>query len=419
AEAPAGPPNVIVYVVDSLRADHLGAYGYAGGTSPALDRFAEQATLFLHPSAQSSWTRTGVASILTGADPWQHGVQGRLDALAEDVPFLPEVLAARGYRTAGFVTNGNLSAGFGFGRGFETYEHLPETTSEWVHVTSADLHARVLEWIDDGREDPRPFFLYIHSTDPHYPYRLDLGVEESVPLESPQWGSVARVVDLQLGRAQAEIGELEATVELYDREIAYNDHHFGLLVDSLRDRGLWRDALMVYTADHGEEFLDHGGWGHGQTLELEQLHVPLVIRFPRQSQGLRIGNLVSQNDIAPTILGYLGATWPDGRGQSLMPLVRPEPVPWNRVSLASLQLDGFSLASARFGTFFWIEKSATDGKFIHLTADPFGHRDQSASFPGWRDYLSAILARAPQPRASTAVTPDREVEKTLKSLGYI
>ncbi|MEO1366281.1 MAG: sulfatase [Acidobacteriota bacterium] len=423
-------PNIIFYVVDSLRADHLGVYGYPEDTSPELDRFAERAAVFRQASAQSSWTRTGVASILTGLDPWQHRVQGRLDALPENVHYLPQALRELGYRTAGFVTNGNLTAGFGFARGFDTYEHLPETDSDWVHVPSEELHARALSWLDsiaeEDRANPangaRPFFLYLHSTDPHYPYRLPLKgaagtLSDEDPASEQHWGSLERIVALQLGRAEAEPGELEATVELYDREIAYNDQQFGLLLDSLNLRGLLDPSLLVYTADHGEEFLDHGGWGHGQTLEIEQLHVPLLIKFPGQLRSFEIDNVVSQSDLAPTILAALASLQP-GRAQSLLHLMRENPTNWRRASLASLELDGFSLDSARWGSFLLIRELPEGRRFIDLNVDR--HGDRSEHFPAWAQYLSALLDGASAGGdASVTVEPDEEVEKTLRALGYI
>ncbi|MEM8934573.1 MAG: sulfatase, partial [Acidobacteriota bacterium] len=165
------PWNVLIYVVDSLRADHLGCYGYDRPTSPELDRFAADAVRFEQVVAQASWTRATVASMLTGLYPHAHGAVGREDVLAETTPYLAEILKAAGYATAGFVTNENVAALFGFGRGYDIYHHFPED-DELVehHVLSDALNDVLFQWLEE-RDPERPFFLYAHASDPHYPYR--------------------------------------------------------------------------------------------------------------------------------------------------------------------------------------------------------------------------------------------------------
>ena len=163
-------PNVLVYVIDTLRADRLGAYGYPLNTSPHLDSLARDGLLFTTTSiAQSSWTRTSVASIFTGLYPRSHGVNGRTDELSPDALTMAALLSASGYETADLVTNGNVSATFGFDLGFESYVHLREQRTEEVHVLSDALNEQAFAWLD-SRDVARPFFLYLHATDPHAPY---------------------------------------------------------------------------------------------------------------------------------------------------------------------------------------------------------------------------------------------------------
>ena len=163
------PPNVLVYLIDTLRADHLGAYGYEKGTSPNLDALAGDGILFTETMAQSSWTRSSVASIFTGVHPRSHGVNGRLDSLSPEAATMATRLADGGYATAAYVTNGNVSANFGFDLGFQTFVHLREQKTDEVHVLSDMLTTRAMTWLLH-RDTARPFFLYLHATDPHDPY---------------------------------------------------------------------------------------------------------------------------------------------------------------------------------------------------------------------------------------------------------
>jgi len=162
-------PNLIVYLIDTLRADHLGCYGYGRPTSPRIDQFASDATLFRNGYAQSSWTRSSVASIFTGLYPTRHRTNGRKDVLPDSAQTLAELLHEIGYTTAAFVTNGNVSRDFGLSQGFDVYDHLPEQSTREIHQLSDRLNERVFTWLEDASR-AGPFFLYVHATDPHAPY---------------------------------------------------------------------------------------------------------------------------------------------------------------------------------------------------------------------------------------------------------
>jgi len=329
--------NVLLYVVDTLRADRLGCYGYPRPTSPAIDALAAEGVVFDRAIAQSSWTTPATATLLTGRIPSAHGAVDVGAAIRPEVATLAEVLHARGYRTAAFVTNVNVRGGLGFARGFDQYVYLAEDRARpTVHVPADTLGARAIDWLDQ-RAGPGPFFLYVHASDPHAPYAARgtvPGRDGAAPTDRVSWsppparppGLPADADPLRLlrrapaTRTPAHVAYLRA---LYDREVAVVDAAIGQLMDALRARGLYDDTLVVVTADHGEEFHEHGGFEHGRTLYRELLAVPLIIRFPgARLAGRRIARLVGQIDVLPTLVARLGMPVPAGvQGRALTPVL--------------------------------------------------------------------------------------------------
>ncbi len=296
---PATPPHVIIYLVDTLRADHLGAYGYSRPVSPEIDRFAVEATLYEHAVAQSSWTRPTVASVFTGLWPHVHGVNSPRSKLPETAPTLAEVLRSAGYRTAGFVTNPNVSESTGLARGFEHFEFLEkEGNNDWTRAD--EINKAVFRWLD-AETAGSPMFLYVHTMDPHDPYdptpemreRFAPGVADDAPTRP-------------MGRHARDPDELAELVALYDAEIAFNDRHFGVFLERLRNLDLYDNAMVVFLSDHGEEFYEHGGWKHGATLHAESIDVPLIVKYPHATSGSRVAARAQQIDLLPTVLDLLG-----------------------------------------------------------------------------------------------------------------
>ncbi len=319
-------PPIIIYLIDALRADHLGIYGYDRPTSPNIDRFAADGIVFTNAQAQSSWTRTSVTSLFTGLLPQVHGVNGREDALAQPIDTMAEILRDAGYRPLGLITNGNVSATFGLDQGFKQYKHLGESRRQIsIHQLSHRINETVFDWFDSG-DLPRdkPLFIYLHATDPHAPYtppeafrkRFADGVD-------PEIGYIANVRAITTGTKPPSDDTRQGWIDLYDGEIAFNDHQFGLLMDKFKTLDLYDEALIVMLSDHGEEFLDHGGWEHGRTLYGEQLLVPLIVKLPgNKAAGTRVDAVAGQIDVLPTILDYLGIEPPSPLdGQSLLPLL--------------------------------------------------------------------------------------------------
>ena len=423
--ARAERPNIIIYLIDTLRADHLGVYGYHRPTSPNIDRFAADGVLFADAQAQSSWTRPAVVSLLTGLLPRSHGVRGRTDVLPDSIVTLAEMLAEQGYETTGLVTNGNVGPTFGIDRGFEHFRYFRESSARrGMHQSSDHLNQWIAIWLET-RASNKPFFLYAHSTDPHLPYappepfrrRFAADVDPEIG-----WRENARAITSGRGQASEQIRE--ALIDLYDAEIAFNDHHFGRLLDDLKARGLYDSSLIVLVADHGEEFLDHGGWEHGKTLYGEQLRVPLILKLPGgASAGTRVEAAVGQVDVVPTILDLLGIQGATLDGESLL----RAPLSDRRPLFASLSLEGREVrsVSSRGWKLILDSSSFTYSEPIelyHTAADPGEKVQLAGDRPFERQFLSQILGRLELDLAAVAGTeaeiPD-ELRRQLEALGYL
>lgn len=308
--ATGGRVNILVYLVDALRADHLGCYGYNRPTTPQIDKFASQAVLFENAQAQSPWTRASVASVFSGLWPETHGAQDREHILSDKTTTLAEILQRDGYATFGFTGNGNSHAPWGFGQGFESLLFIRGRAGQHF-ARSEEIHEAALEWIDQ-RDTAKPFFLWVHTIDPHAPYEApDPFRSEFAPnVTDSNAGSIGRLAELDRNHHTITQADIDTLINLYDAEVAANDASFGKLLDELRVRDLYDSTLIVFLSDHGEEFFDHGGWAHGKTLYSEMLDVPLIIKAPFQKDGLRLPDSAQHIDLLPTIVDYAGAPMP-------------------------------------------------------------------------------------------------------------
>lgn len=315
---------MVLLVVDTLRADHLGCYGYWRPTSPNVDRLASRGVLFEQVVSNCSWTRPSVASLLTGLYPRSTGVyKERFDALAPDLVTLAERFQEAGYATYGATANPTVNSDFGFDQGFD--EHLDcGAMWEWMledgehyrevaeTVTADQLTDRALTVLD--RHSAGPFYLQVLYIDPHTPY---------APPEH---------FDHPLNRRPHD------EVTAYDAEIAFADLHLGRLVD--RVLASYPDTLVVVTSDHGEGLDSHGGLDgsttHGYHLYDSTLRVPLIFHHPGLARGTRFLGQVQLVDLAPTILDLLGLELdPDFAGTSLAPVLfgrRAPPLAWHAFS---------------------------------------------------------------------------------------
>ena len=401
--------NVIFYVIDTLRRDRLGCYGYDRPISPNLDDFAARATLYLHAFGQSSWTKASMASVFTSTWPGTHGATGWKHKLAAEYETLPEVLRDADYQTVAFMTNPNMVQAYGFDQGFEDF--YPK-----LKISSEGVNRRAFEWLD-ARDTTRPFFLYLHTMDPHAPYRPPKEyVARFAPrtAEMPSWSP----------RWKWPLEAKPFLSDLYDGDIAHNDANFGTLIAGLKNRGVYENTLIAVFSDHGEEFKEHGRYRHGNNLYAETLNIPLILKFPGQLEGRRVKALAQHVDLMPTVLDVLGLDSPAlAQGRSLAGL---NGVPEGRVfSHVRLSKNPLSLAVID-GEWKLVRIHRPEGtvlKLFNWKDDPGETRDRSSELPILTAVLDGLLEEklAGPSEGATAEegAPSPEVLEALKALGYL
>lgn len=327
--------NVLFLMIDTLRADHLGCYGYAQPTSPFIDELAAESVLFESAISAASQTVPSVLSIWTELYPTQHGNQyfvatnsfrQNVKDMAPKVPGGVELMAERfranGFKTGAVVTNPWLRPRYGFARGFDVYHHLVsekkrdgDRGSTSTPAGSAAVNEDALSLLRQWKNER--FFLYVHYMDVHAPY------EPPEPYRTRFVGNkVGRKFYLNGPLPQASAQDVDYTRSLYDAEIRALDDALRSLLAEISALGLDSSTVVVLTADHGDEFHEHGGMGHGTTLYRELTHVPLIIRLPgRGRRGKRVGTAVSLVDLGPTLADLTGTPSPAGEGLSLAGLI--------------------------------------------------------------------------------------------------
>jgi len=316
--------NIVLISIDSLRADHLGCYGYERDTSPAIDALGAESTLFRNAISQAPWTLPSHASLLTSLYSRTHGADDPDRQLPPTAATLASTLRSAGYSTHGVVSGVFMHSRFGFATGFDSYD---DNSARGGHrlshgaVTSPDTNARAAATLDTVEP---PFFLFVHYWDVHYDYippapydtKFDPDYDGSVTAEhfmkNPE---IHREMDSR---------DLQHVVALYDGEIGWVDEHIGKLIAELKRRELWDDTIVVLTSDHGDEFFEHGEKGHQHSLYQELLHVPLIVRVPGFA-ARQVDARVELIDVMPTLLDLVSVSAPSGlQGRSLAPVLRGE-----------------------------------------------------------------------------------------------
>ena len=432
-------PDVFIYVIDALRADHLGCYGYPRRTSAAIDAFAARATLYERAYTPTTWTRSSVATMLTGIYPCVHGAMHLSDVLDEWLLLLPEVLQQTGYTTCCVTTNGNVAEPFGFDQGYDSFVFGNRHPAEWVNWEVG----RFLR----GADDSQPVFMYLHTVEPHDPYtpgpesfaRFDRGLNGVCDgtLES-----IEAVGRLRPDLTAEDVGHL---IDLYDAEICEADWAFASFLDVLRRHERLGDALVILLADHGESFDEHDTLGHGRNLNREEMQVPLIIKFPDgRLAGTRVSRSVSLVDLFPTVLGELGLdvelTYPLPGGDLFLGASDPGSEPPRRLHAEVSQFDHNALDLVGIvdedGYKRVIDVSVNPGAATELSlglwdtgADPFEETDLVEARPVRAAYdeqlIAAWLIAKRHGRDAMATEGPPTVEMTdelrdqLRALGYL
>ncbi len=425
--------NVILISIDTLRADHMSCYGYARNTTPILDTFSKEGYLFKNVTSTSSWTAPAMASLFTTLMPSQHDIKHGVyksgsiygqEVLDESHVTLAEVLKENGLTTFGISSNPHMTEELGFAQGFDCFTLCKFRDAEEVSKTAIELMTK--------HKDSKPFFLWVHYFDPHWPYRKrEPWIYDYVPGYNAE---LKRFYHMNLPKVRTAAGIekgssiLQKLVALYDSEINYVDQSIGKLLDAVY--GI-EDTMIIMVSDHGEGFLEHNSLDHGYQLYEEFINVPLIIKHPaKRSEKKSFHTPCSIIDIPLTILDWLDIknTY-HFQGKSLLPLIMektPDEVDGSdRIIFSELNRFGKDLTSLRIGKWKYIhdfknkkeelyDLSVDPGETINvLTEEPEFHNEV-------RNKLSEWLTAVGEPKVKTKRVElnDESVER-LKSLGYI
>ncbi len=299
---PAEPPSIVLISIDTLRRDHVSAYGYQRSTTPRIDALAAEGALFLNAVSTSNWTLPSHMSLMTGLPPSLHRVEDDGSRLPAALRTLAETLDENEYATAGFTSHVFLGEQFGFARGFEHY------STQWNH-RAENVTDQAIDWLEKTGRDP--CFLFVHYFDPHWNYDPPEPFASRFGLADSRYGDI-EYLKRHLDPADPLPAEvLDDVLRLYDGEIAYTDHHVGRLLDWLRERGRLDRTIIAIVSDHGEEFSDHGGFGHGTHLHGEVTRVPFVLRYPERVEAGKRSELATLSDVPLTLLRLAGLSVPD------------------------------------------------------------------------------------------------------------
>jgi arylsulfatase A-like enzyme len=419
-----GNRNIVLIIIDTLRADHLSCYGYGRMTSPVLDSLAEAGTRWEWAQAQSPWTLPSHASIWTGLSVRSHGtVTGELGdddirgfnyGLDPDLETLPEIMQKAGFRTFGLANVCLLSHVYGFDSGFDTY-----SCTGAGHGRAGVSVDSLIIWLEANSHDR--FFCMLHLYDVHAPYNPPSPYNTVFGGEPEGYSTVWEIEYDSILNPQ----DLDRLVSLYDGEIAWVDSNLGRLFRYIRRSGLDESTLIVVTADHGEEFLDHGWVDHGHTLYQEVTRVPMIMAGPGIQPGRTDSSVAGQYDLLPTLVSWAGVETSsrfdgtdilsdDFHGRRAVPASGVAPLAWREQSHLASIIDGSeSGRKVKTIALTGLEDFVSYG----LMVDP----QEESPMPADSAQVEAVLYywASPQIGSPSLVQPGAETINNLRDLGYI
>jgi arylsulfatase A-like enzyme len=426
---PAAPkrPSVLLIVIDTLRRDHVGCYGYSRDTTPQIDRLAAVSWRYTHAFSQAPWTTPSIGALLSSRYPSELGISAAPDRLPDRYVLLAEALKAQGYATAAVISHYFLGSKWNFNQGFDRFDE--SNVLGHAKVSSPGVTDTAISIVDEHRRrDPdQPLFLFVHYFDPHYDYIEHEGFRFSDPAYHGPVASGTVYTDLLAMLPKLTPADVAHLVDLYDSEIAFTDSHVGRLLDHLRELGTFDDTLIVLTADHGEEFRERGAIGHGQSLYNELIRVPLLVKYPGSGGGVVEGN-VGLIDVYPTLLDYMGiAATEELSGRSFLgqgPGSPPSPrllfseTDWGHyrgVVRDQLKL----LYHQPTGSYLFFDMGADPGERDNLTSQ-LAQRGLTAEFYQLQEKLRTwmeVMEREKVDGGEVDITP--EERRQLEALGYL
>jgi arylsulfatase A-like enzyme len=433
--APTPARSVVLLLIDTMRADHLHPYNANTRVkTPALDRFAADATVFENTQAPESWTKPSVASVLTGLHPASHGAKVSDARLSESALTIGEVFKQAGFSTGTFIASGFISEKFGFNQGWDHY-------TNYMHEKRRGTAERVFRdagnWIEAHKHER--FFLYLQTVDPHVPYDPPpefLNLYDPEPYAGPvrprltaELLAKAKEVPPKVVFDDRDRRRLEA---LYDGQVSYHDKYLGAFIERLKKLGLYEQVVFVVTADHGEEFYDHGSYGHGHSVYQELLGVPLMVHVPGAASS-RVSDTVSTVDVSPTLLAAAGLQVPDVmEGENRMPQVLGALPHGPAVAFSDSFEDRRVIRAGRWklilrgltATLFDLQTDPHELREVEQRQHPIAMRYcriMLGQFLGARDrgdWLTAVPKRKSVELKAEVADIDENTKTGLKALGY-
>jgi arylsulfatase A-like enzyme len=450
-------PNIILLTLDTLRPDRLGCYGFSPSITPHIDRLAEKSIIFSQAITGGSWTQAAFPVILTSTYASMYG--GCLGPLSPDRPSPIQVFKDHGYTTAGFSTSPLLSRTYAYQKGFTDFFDLePSEKDPWLrsvkggqfllrqptthhftkllnkplrpaklYVSAGNVVDGISNWISTH---PRPFFVWAHFMDIHWPYHREEDLDSASDI-AQAWRDLKHLHDVNWNGSEITIAQKEHYIRLYEKAVEYTDIQIGVLLDFLENNDLVEDTIIVLLADHGEEFMDHGRWGHWEdNLYDEVLRIPLIWHDRNQNQGITISQQVSTLDLMPTLLELCDCPLPNGLlGTSLAPLWRGESQEFNpKPTISEMWHDPWHIIAVRKDGYklIWDNKKPDAPLLFNLSADP---GESQSIGPQTPDKLKDLLTEVNQvlfimeqtKPTEKVVAPDLDDEMVtrLRDLGYI
>jgi arylsulfatase A-like enzyme len=450
-------PNVILLTIDTLRADVLSCYGYSRPTTPNLDRLAASGIRFTQAITGGSWTQAAFPVLLTSSYGSMYG--GCLGPLAPERPSPIETLADHGYITGGFSTSPLLSKTYGYDRGFRHFADLAPNESDpllrrirggqrllWspvthyvsgiigrrlrparMYVPAAQVTDNICRWLENAES---PFFVWGHYMDIHWPYHREEVLIHPKDI-AQAWRDLAHLNDVNWHGNTITDAQRDHYIRLYEQALQYTDAQIGRLLDYLDNSGYASNTIVIIASDHGEEFLEHGRWGHWENnLYDEILKVPLIIHLPGQSGEQVIHHQVRTLDIIPTVLDLCDCPAPVGiEGTSLVPLwTQSEAKNEAEEAISEMWRDSWHIVAIRTEAFkyIWGSKRPDQPELYDLRADPGEKHNTSKRYPQevdrFQGQVDAHLSRVAETQPATAVAEpelDEKVLRRLRDLGYV
>ncbi|MEK6775970.1 MAG: sulfatase [bacterium] len=449
-------PNVLLITIDTMRADYLSCYGHPQKTSPHIDRIAEEGVTFLQAFSQASMTAPSHASMFTSLYPFRHGVRRNNHPYLGKEKTIAEILQAKGYRTAAFISAEPLKSTLcRLNKGFDVYDEkftsrlfavdevarfmliefidesgiLGSVEMDPIERRASDTNQDVIKWLAKKRNPP--FFAWIHYYDPHSPYRapkklVDKFYSGGDPYDPKKTSMRNMEIPDDMRSELRGITDLDYVRANYAAEVNYTDQYIGELRQTLEELKLLDNTILVIVGDHGEGLGEHNYMEHAAKIYEEQLWIPLIVRFPQRfTGGLKIREMVASVDIAPTVLdliGFEGISGSDGR--SFLPLTQEGYKKENSRHLyaETVKWDERSMRSDRYKL---IRNGKSEQRFelYDLIEDPDESRNLSADrkevFSALQKELDEIIKKDPVPDLTKNATTNQRTLDRLKSLGYL